>query len=396
MYGFKHVLLHDIMSKPITIMATGGAGATAATREVLTGINAVVVARNWLLHVVPAGEYFVPSMLDFDPDLVFLLFDDGAELLPHLPKTRKMVGAAADLAIFGIPSVNVDNRAAGAQAAEHLLEHGFRWLAAFGFWQNAWARDRLAGFQVARGASAVEVAGWPKDAERWREDWYSPQRLRDWVTALPKPTGVFIPCDAWVQMFANQCRMAGVRIPEDIAIISVDNDAVTCELNNPPLSSVIVPWQRIGYEAALLGESLLSGAPRASECTPIAPMGVFARRSSDTLAVDDPDVAATLAIIHAHADRPLTVSRILSQVPVSQHRLERKFRALIGRRINQEIRRIHVERAKQLLTTTDLSMPEIARQSGFANASKLAIAFRAEVGRTPTEYRRRYRVHKEM
>lgn len=384
------------MSKPISIIATGGAGATAATREVLTGINAVVVARNWLLHVIPAGEHFVPAIHDFDPDLIFLLFDDGKMLLPHLPKTRLLIGAAADLTAHGVPSVHVDNRAAGAQAAGHLLERGFRRLGAFGFWQNDWARDRLEGFKSAVGELQVETAGWPASSPLWLDDWYKPSVLRDWLTALPKPAGIFVPCDAWVQMFANQCRLAGVRIPEDIAIISVDNDAVQCELNNPPLSSIIVPWQRIGYEAALLGESILSGAPHPPECALLSPLGVFARRSSDMLAVDDPDVAATLAIIHAHANRPLTVSQILSQVPVSQHRLERKFKALIGRRINQEIRRIHVARAKQLLTTTDLSMPDVAHQSGFANASKLAIAFRSETARTPTEYRRRFRIHKEM
>lgn len=387
---------HDGMAKHVSILATGRVDETMAAREVLTGINAIVVAKNWLLHVMPAGEMVGPAIDDFDPDLIFLLFDDGARFINAIDRSYPVLCVAADLSASGVPSVNVDDHTAGSQAAAHLLERGYRRFGSFGFWQNAWARDRLSGFMSALGQNEIEIAGWPRNQPRWLDHWYSPHVLRSWVTALSKPAGIFVPCDAWVQMFANQCRICGVRIPEDIAIVSVDNDATVCELINPPLSSVRMPWRRIGFEAAVLGEKILHGDHPPPVCSRLAPMGVFSRRSSDMLAIEDSDVAATLSIIYAHADRPLTVAQILAQVPVSQHRLERKFKSHIGRRINQEIRRVHVARARQLLTSTELTMPEIARQSGFANASKLAIAFRAEMGRTPTEYRSRYRVNKDL
>jgi LacI family transcriptional regulator len=178
-------------------------------------------------------------------------------------------------------------------------------------------------------------------------------------------------------------------VPEDLALIGVDDDAMECELTTPPLSSVAVPWHAMGQSAARLLHSALIGASVAGKRVVIPPLDVVARRSSDVLAIDDPLVASAVAWIHEHASRRLTVPAVARACQTTRQRLERRFRAALGRTIMQEVRRARVELARRLLTTTALALPEIAKQCGFTNAALLSVAFRREVGVPPGVYRRR-------
>jgi LacI family transcriptional regulator len=365
---------------------------------VLAGINAIAVAHGWVLHTYDPSQYFRAAMIDHDPDLVIAVMTDDlpAELIDGRSGVP-LVAAGVDMSAKGVVSVDVDDEAAGELAGQHLASRGLRTLAAFGFWHHGWARRRLAGFRRAASNAGIpcEVGGWPDlnaEPPTGEEALGSPTNIRAWLLSLPKPIGMMICCDSWARLIANQARLGGIRVPEDLALVGVDNNPQVCELMHPPLSSVDIPWRRIGYDAAQLGERMLRNETIEVRRVALPPAGVFARRSSDVLAVDDPDVAAALTFIHAHADRPVSVSQILRHVPVYQHRLERKFKQLVGRRMQQEIRRVHVERAKRLLTATDLPMPDVAVKSGFANASKLSVAFRTETGQTPSDFRRRFRL----
>lgn len=385
--------------RPISVLAAVSLGVQSLNvAGVLAGINAVAVAQEWVLHTYEPGLFLRHAMIDHNPDLVLAVMtnDLPAELLDGRSGVP-LIAAGLDLSGSGVVSVDVDDEAAGELAGHHLASRGLRTLAAFGFWQHEWARRRLVGFQRAATSAGIpcSVGGWPDlNAEPAIGDaaFGSPVEVRAWILSLPKPAGMMICCDAWARLIANQARLAGIRVPEDLALIGIDNNPQICELMHPPLSSVDIPWRRIGYDAAKLGERLLKGETLDVCRVALPPAGVFARRSSDVLAVDDPDVAAALSFIHARADRPVSVAQILRHVPVYQHRLERKFKQLVGRRMQQEIRRVHVERAKRLLTATDLSMPDVAVKSGFANASKLSVAFRTETGQTPSDFRRRFRL----
>jgi LacI family transcriptional regulator len=365
---------------------------------VLAGINAVAVARGWVLHMYDPGQFLRPAMIDHKPDLmVAVMTGDLPEELLNGSSGVPLVAAGLDLSDRGVVSVDVDDEAAGELAGQHLASRGLRTLAAFGFWQHGWALRRVVGFRRAAMNAGIPcvVSGWPDvttDPPIGDAGLSKPIEIRAWLLSLPKPTGMMICCDAWAQLITNQARLAGIRVPEDLALVGIDNNPQVCELMHPPLSSVDIPWRRIGYDAAQLGERLLRRESIDVRRIALPPAGVVARRSSDVLAVDDPDVAAALAFIHARADRPVTVAQILRHVPVYQHRLERKFKQLVGRRMQQEIRRVHVELAKRLLTATDLPMPDVAVKSGFANASKLSVAFRTETGQTPSDFRRRFRL----
>jgi len=182
-----------------------------------------------------------------------------------------------------------------------------------------------------------------------------------------------------------------VRVPEDLALIGVDNDTVDCELASPPLSSVAVPWRTVGEKAAWLVGQALSGVSMAREPIVVPPVDVIPRRSTDVAAVDDPIVARAMSWIVERAGRPLSLEAVARAASCSRQRLEQRFRAAIGRTVMQEVRRARVDIAKRLLSTTNLSLPLIAEQCGLSSAALLSVAFRTETGIPPGAYRRRFR-----
>jgi len=176
-------------------------------------------------------------------------------------------------------------------------------------------------------------------------------------------------------------------VPEDVAVVGVDNDDLLCELARPSLSSVIVPAERVGYEAAALLDRLLAGNKPPRDPLLIPPPGVVSRKSSDVLAIDDPVVAQAVRFLRDSAHLPLRVSDVLRAVPVSRRALERRFQAVLGRGLAKEIRRLHVNQAKQLLANSELPMQTIAERCGFSSQYHFSRTFRKAVGTTPTAYR---------
>ena len=156
-------------------------------------------------------------------------------------------------------------------------------------------------------------------------------------------------------------------------------------------STAPIPAERIGYEAAALLDRLLAGARPPQQPLLLPPTRLVTRQSSDVVALDDADVAAALRIMRAHAHLPLCVADVLREVPVSRRALERRFRRALHRGLGDEIRRVHVERAKDLLASTELPVANVAERSGFSSSSHLCVVFRRDTGQTPTEFRRQVR-----
>jgi LacI family transcriptional regulator len=202
---------------------------------------------------------------------------------------------------------------------------------------------------------------------------------------------VFACADHWARIVARYIRLAGLRVPEDIALVGVDNDVVECELLAPPLSSVMLPWQQLGHSAAQLVERILDGHPLHGQRLLTAPIAVVARRSSEATAIEDVLVAKAVRWIHEHAEQRVNVALVARAVGGGRKRLERRFRRVLDRTVQQEIRRARVNLAKALLRTTPFGNTEIAKRSGFTNAALLSIAFKREVGMPPGVYRRRTR-----
>ena len=186
----------------------------------------------------------------------------------------------------------------------------------------------------------------------------------------------------------DACAREDIAVPEEVAVIAVDNDELLCGLSNPPLSSVIPNPQRIGYEAAELLDRLMSKEASDHDNIEIPPLGIASRQSSDILAIEDPDVAAALRYIREHACHGITVHDVLDHVPVSRSWLERNFRKRLNRSPQAEIRNVQIKQCKALLATTDLSLERIAGLTGFEHPEYLSVVFKRETGQPPGQYRR--------
>jgi LacI family transcriptional regulator len=310
----------------------------------------------------------------------------------HLRRSCTVVSVNDDSSAEGIASVCLDEAGIAKLAATHLLAKGLRDLTTFRFNDGPFAAARDRGFQEAAQANGARlVPGWWVDGADPPRSHEEPAAITAWLEQLPRPCGVFACTDSWARVVARYAQVAGVRIPEDLALIGADNDTVDCELAWPPLSSVAVPWRTVGQKAASLVEQALSGGDISGERIVVPAVDVIARRSTDVTAIDDPIVARAASWIAEHAGRPLTLQTVARATSCSRQRLEQRFHAAIGRSVMQEVRRARVEVARRLLATTNLSLPLIARQCGYTSAALLSVAFRRETGMPPGAYRRRLR-----
>ena len=288
------------------------------------------------------------------------------------------------------PLVHVDDEAIGRLGAEHLLDIGFRRFGFFGIEGENWSQRRGDAFArrvQAAGCACVSFAMSRQTArqERWED---SEQALAAWLRALPKPAGLMIATDQLGPHTLEACRRAAVDVPDDLGVIGVDNDGPLCEVSNPPLSSVWPDHRRVGYEAARLLADLMRGAPAPRKPLFLPPREVRARKSTGALAIEDREVAQALRFIREHGCRGIDVEDVVRIVPLSRSVLQRRFRALLGRSVHDEIVRLRLARARELLQETDLPLAEIAERAGFRHQEYMGAVFRRRLHVTPGSLRR--------
>ncbi|AGA27505.1 XylR family transcriptional regulator [Singulisphaera acidiphila] len=296
----------------------------------------------------------------------------------------------------GLPTVQSDQAAIGVMGAEHLLGRGFTRFAFFGYPQFEWSRLRSDAF-----AATVRAAGFPCDEylkaqavswghqlPSWEEEVH---RVSQWIANHPKPLGLMACNDFRGVQALDACRAANVAVPEEVAVIGVDNETLACELAHPSLSSVIPDCRRIGYEAAKLLDHLMKGGRNPTAPGPVPPVGVATRQSTDVMAISDPIVADSMRFIREHACHGIRIEHVLEHVAVSRSSLHRRFQASIGRTIHGAIAAVRLERVKQLLIETELPLQAIADRAGFSHVEYLIAAFRETTGSTPGAYRRNNR-----
>ncbi len=302
--------------------------------------------------------------------------------------------SAVQLKGVQLPSVITDLQASARMAAEYLLDRGFRNFAYCGIEWWSYTEYHRRGFAKVLGEAGFSCDVFHPGYRRGpRTAVHIQQRdLIRWLQPLPKPVAVLTWTTKCGHQVIQACRRGKLLVPEQVAVLASDEDELLCEMCNPPLSGIALTSERIGYEAANLLDRLMQGQQPPEEPTLIEPAGVVTRQSTDTLAIDDIDVANAVAFIWRHAAEPIQVKDILREVPVSRTRLEQRFREVLGRTPSEEIRRVHFERAKQLLAETDMPVPEVATASGFGSREYLSYVFKSQTGLSPQKYRSRVRL----
>jgi LacI family transcriptional regulator, galactose operon repressor len=299
------------------------------------------------------------------------------------------VDVSAARKVKNIPWVETNDREIGRLAARHLIDRGFRELAFCGephFNWSTWREEHFLSFAKDAGCECHVYSG--KSSSDRDYSWTRERRrLKAWLHELPRPVGVMACYDFKGQQLLDLCREMDIAVPEQVAVIGVDNDARLCRLCTPPLSSVIPDTHRTGYEAAQLLDRMMQGEKVNVEAILIPPLGIAERQSSDVYAIEDSDIATALRYIREHACEGITVADVLQAVPLSRRMLEHRFLKLVRRTPHAEIIRIRMERASRLLRETDLSLSEIASRAGFADANYLSVAFKKQMGVSPRTYR---------
>jgi LacI family transcriptional regulator len=185
----------------------------------------------------------------------------------------------------------------------------------------------------------------------------------------------------------DACRRAGVAVPEEVAVVGVENEESLCAVANPPLSSMRLNAEQAGYEAAAVLDGMMRGRKPPRQRTLLEPLGIVTRQSSDVVAIEDEELAAAVRFIREHACEGITVDDVLGAVAVSRSTLERGLRRVLGRSPNVEIRRVQLNRVQQLLIETDLPLSVIAARAGFRHLPYMCEAFKKQYGRPPGAYR---------
>jgi len=279
-----------------------------------------------------------------------------------------------------------DDAATGRMAGSYLAALRLGHVAFCGVESVGWSRARREGFRAATRAGSFPAF---EETLAWWERRGRSRRLEDWLGRLPRPCALFACNDTAGLKIAAACRRLGIEVPSELAILGVDNEDILCELSVPPLSSIMLDCEGIGYRAAALlagrldGKAEMTGSPLL-----IAPREVVERASTRTIACGDPLVERAVAVIRSEASRHLVVADVLKSIPASRRALEVRFRAALGRGIHQEILRARVDRARELLRDTTYTVAVVASESGFSNTQRFHEAFRRAVGLTPAAYRR--------
>ncbi len=317
---------------------------------------------------------------------------ENASIAEPLAKLKiPIVDVSAARLLPNLPFCETDEPGNARLASSHLLERGFRHFGYCGDARFPWSKQRGAAFHAAIEAAGYSVSEFQQPANLDPEDDAMTDAIGEWVAGLPQPAAVFCCYDLRGRQVLDACRRRGIHVPDNIAVLSIDNDELLCNLCHPPLSSIILNSLRTGYEAASLLDRMMSGKTVGPEEHRIPPLGVATRQSTDVLAVEDAPVAHAVRFIRSHACQGICVDDVVKDSGLSRRMLENRFKRLLGRSPHEEIVRVQILRVKELLGETDLPLAEIAERAGFRYVEYLSAVFKSKVGMPPGAYRNEHR-----
>ncbi|MDT8390994.1 MAG: DNA-binding transcriptional regulator [Lentisphaeria bacterium] len=375
-------------AKPVRVALMG----SRHVRDMLHDITLGVVAyKRGAAHWQLVGSAERPMLTESEVDLKAIDGLIGFFNKPQWGDTLREAGVTAvnissKVEDLPLPRVGSDDEAVGRMGGEHLLACGFAHFGFFDVDRGWFALRRLAGFadvvegQAGRTCHVFPAIGPTSDLSAV---------IGRWLAALPKPAGVMAASDFLGRALIQQALALGFRVPDDVAVLGVNNDSWLTELATVPMSSIELNAKDIGYEAAKMLDGLMAGEVH-QRALWIPPVGVVPRQSTDIVIADDPVVGPALAYIRDHCHKGIRVEDVANVVHVSRRTLEARLKRALGYTPQVAIQRARVNRARKMLIETDATMSRIAVDCGFGCESRFFIVFKRETGMTPGQYRRQY------
>ena len=284
-----------------------------------------------------------------------------------------------------------DCEAIAEMAAEYYIDRGFKKFAYSGFDSMYWSRERKKYFQsyLTEAGFSLNTYNMPEQTDGY--DWSGEkEKLADWLRQLPKPTAMLACNDDCGLQLIEACRHAKIKVPEEIAIVGIDNDRLVCDLSHTALSSVGLATLQAGYEAAALLERMMASEQIPDSTIIIQPKRVITRESSDILAINDAKVARAMEFIRKNARANITVEDVVGAAMSSRRVMERSFKKILGATIGEEIKKQKVERICELLTETNLPIKQIAEITGFETSKHISRYFSQVKGVNLQEFRKAF------
>ncbi|HKK81451.1 MAG TPA: DNA-binding transcriptional regulator [Prolixibacteraceae bacterium] len=287
-----------------------------------------------------------------------------------------------------VPNITGNYYKTGQIAAHYFLKKGYRHFGFYGYSSFVWSRERGYGFSQHLNEKGYEVSFFEGNPDPNHEMWYyKPSALSRWLESLPKPSAIMACDDNCGQQITEASKVSGIKIPEEIAVIGVDNDELICTMSDPPLSSIMLDAEQGGYEAAAMLDKMMQKKINGYNIV-VQPRQVVTRQSTDIYATADKQIAKALKYIHQYFSNNLPVSEIQKQVALSRRSLEMKFKQTTGKSIHQYTTQLRIDKFCRLLNETDIPISEAAVESGFNEVKNIAQQFRKAKGCTPSEYRK--------
>jgi LacI family transcriptional regulator len=361
-------------------------------RGLLRGIGRYIKGHGpWSIYLEERGPHdAAPSWLsDWKGDGIIARIKDVPMAQALLATGAPVVELRRQVVGFDLPAVHCDDDAISMVAVQHFQERGFRDFAFCGRPGARWSDLRQSAYcrRLESASSRCHVYAGPRRARK--QTWEQEQdHVAEWVASLPHPVGVLACNDIRGLQVLDACRRTDLPVPEQVAVLGVDNDEALCELSDPPLSSVDQDLERIGYEAAALLDRLMSGEPPPAEPILVEPLGVVSRLSTDSVAINDPAIATAMRLIRQHACDRKGIDYLAQRAGLSRRALQRRFKVLTGRTLQEEILNTQLARIRQMLTETDLKLETIAKKAGFSYIGYMCSFFKNKTGMTLGEYRR--------
>lgn len=362
-------------------------------RDVLRGIQRFASQQNdWVFHDAPPDPLCLGPLREWKPDGVIAhLF------LPKMVTALRtmripVVNTTSALAKCDFPLVEADHFLVGKMAASHFLRRGYENFGYYGSTRAAFSFDRQQGYSESVASAGHSVSCCLADylpRQRLETSWkQTDTRVQRWLRKLPKPVAIFASHDTAARDLADACIALGLKVPQEVALLGVDNDDAVCILARPDLSSIKIPAEQIGFQAAKILQNVLDGKKAPEKPMFLPPVRVVTRRSTDLTAVNDELVRLALSYIHNHYAEPISVDSISAGVGVGRRSLERKMAEHLGKTVLEELQQARIESAQQLLDETDESIKAVALKVGFSSARRFSDVFHRIIGATPMEYRR--------
>ena len=370
----------------------------AYARGLLAGVQAYIRENKpWSIYMAEQGRGDQPPawLKNWKGDGAIVRIENTQIAAAVAALRIPVVDMSAGRLLPQIPCCEIDEAGIARLAADHFLERGFKHFAWCGDPKFVWSGMRGEAWIALLNDAGHSVHEYTPPAVTGQDEDAEIIAMGNWIRDLPKPVALFCCYDIRGRLVLDACRRHSILVPDDVAVLGVDNDELLCSLAYPPLSSVIPNAARIGYEAASMLDRMMAGKTVGAECLLVPPTGVATRQSTDVLAVEDPNVARAVRYIREHACEGICVDHVVKEAALSRRLLEGRFKKLLGHSPHEEITRVQILRVKELLAHTDLPISEVAERAGFSYVEYLSAVFKNKVGMPPGRFRSEHRPGKK-